>query len=249
TMHHVVSDGWTIGILIHELAALYRAFSQGQPSPLPELPLQYADYAAWQRRLSGRLPALDMPTDRPRPAYQTLRGARLSRTLSESSSQQLRELSRKQGTTPFLILLAGFNAPLHRYTAQDDLLLGIPIANRNRLEIESLIGFFLNMVVQRTDASGDPSLRTLLARVSEGFLGSVPHQEVPFEKLVEAVHPERDLSRAPIFQVQFSLQNTPTEPLVLPGLTLELLEIHNRTTKFDFTVFLFDNPDGLKTTL
>jgi len=266
TMHHVVSDGWTIGILIHELAALYRAFSQGQPSPLPELPLQYADYAAWQRRwlddaavaghldywkhrLSGRLPALDMPTDRPRPAYQTLRGARLSRTLSESSSQQLRELSRKQGTTPFLILLAGFNALLHRYTAQDDLLLGIPIANRNRLEIESLIGFFLNMVVQRTDASGDPSLRTLLARVSEGFLGSVPHQEVPFEKLVEAVHPERDLSRAPIFQVQFSLQNTPTEPLVLPGLTLELLEIHNRTTKFDFTVFLFDNPDGLKTTL
>ncbi|HVS00719.1 MAG TPA: amino acid adenylation domain-containing protein, partial [Thermoanaerobaculia bacterium] len=266
TMHHIASDGWTIGILIRELATLYRAFSQGEPSDLPELPLQYADYAVWQRqwlnesavaahldywrrRLTGRLPALDMPTDRPRPAAQTFRGARLSRTLSAEASQEMREWSRRQGTTPFLTLLASFNALLHHYTAQDDLLLGIPIANRNRLEVEGLIGFFLNMVVQRTDVSGDPTLSELLARVSEGFLGSVPHQEVPFEKVVEAVQPERDLSRAPIFQVQFSLQNTPGGPLVLPGLTLELLEIPNRTTKFDFTVFLFDNPDGLKTTL
>ncbi len=266
TMHHIASDGWTIGIVIRELAALYRAFSQGRPSPLPELPLQYADYAMWQRRwlneealagrlehwrrrLSGRLPALDLPTDRPRPAVQTLNGARLSRTLSADASQRLREWSGRQGTTPFLTLLAGFNALLHRYTTQEDLLLGIPIANRNRLETEGLVGFFLNMVVQRTDASGDPTLRTLLNRVSEGFLGSAPHQEVPFEKVVEAVQPERDLSRAPIFQVQLSLQNTPNEPLVLPGLTLELLEIHNRTTKFDFTVFLFDLPEGLKTTL
>jgi len=266
TMHHILSDGWTIGILIRELAVLYRAFVEGQPSPLPELPLQYADYAVWQRqwldeaavtghleywrkRLAGRLPALDLPTDRPRPAVQTLHGARLSRTLSAAASQRLREWSARQGTTPFLTLLAGFNALLHRYTAQDDLLLGIPIANRNRLETEGLIGFFLNMVTQRTDASGNPTLRELLGRVSDGFLGSVPHQEVPFEKVVEAVQPERDLSRAPIFQVQFSLQNTPTEALVLPGLTLEQLEIHNRTTKFDFTVFLFDLPDGLKTTL
>jgi amino acid adenylation domain-containing protein len=266
TMHHIISDGWTIGILIRELAVLYRAFVEGRPSPLPELPLQYADYAVWQRqwldeaavtghleywkkRLAGRLPALDLPTDRPRPAVQTLHGARRSHTLSAEASQRLREWSARQGTTPFLTLLAGFNALLHRYTAQDDLLLGIPIANRNRLETEGLIGFFLNMVTQRTDASGDPTLRTLLARVSEGFLGSVPHQEVPFEKVVEAVQPERDMSRAPIFQVQFSLQNTPTEALVLPGLTLEQLEIHNRTTKFDFTVFLFDLPDGLKTTL
>ncbi|HYG63124.1 MAG TPA: amino acid adenylation domain-containing protein, partial [Thermoanaerobaculia bacterium] len=266
TMHHIVSDGWTIGILIRELVALYSAFSQGLPSPLPELPLQYADYAVWQRRwldgeamakhldywrqrLAGRLPALEMPTDRPRPAYQTFGGARLSRTLSAEASQELREWSRRQGTTPFLTLLAGFNALLHRYTAQDDLLLGVPIANRNRLEVENLIGFFLNMVVQRTDVSGDPTLRELLGRVSEGFLGSVPHQEVPFEKIVEALQPERDLSRAPIFQVQFSLQNTPSAALELPGLKLELLEITNRTTKFDFTVFLFDNPDGLKTTL
>jgi amino acid adenylation domain-containing protein len=266
TMHHIVSDGWTIGILIHELANLYRAFSQGEPSPLPELRLQYADYAVWQRqwlnetalanhleywtkRLSGRLPALDMPTDRPRPAVQTFHGARLSRTVSAEASQRLREWSRQQGTTPFLSFLATFNALLHRYTGQDDLLLGVPIANRNRLGIEDLIGVFLNMVVQRTEASGNPTLRELLGRVSESFLGSVPHQEVPFEKLVEALRPERDLSRAPIFQVQFSLQNTPTEALVLPGVTLEMLELPNQTTKFDFTVFLFDNPDGLKTVL
>jgi amino acid adenylation domain-containing protein len=266
TLHHIVSDGWTIGILIHELAALYRSFSRGLPSPLPELPLQYADYAAWQRqwlndsalagqldywrrRLAGRLPALDLPADRPRPARQTFRGARLSRTLSAAATGRLRQWSQKLGTTPFLTLLAGFNALLQRYTAQDDLLLGVPIANRNRLEVEGLIGCFLNMVVQRTDAAGDPTLRELLGRVSAGFLGSLRYQEVPFEKVVEAVHPERDLSRAPIFQVQFSLQNTPSEPLVLPGVTLALLEVHNRTTKFDFTVFLFDNPEGLKTTL
>jgi amino acid adenylation domain-containing protein len=266
TMHHIVSDGWTIGILIRELAAIYGAAVEGRPSPLPALAVQYADYARWQRRrldgaamaahldfwrrrLSGRLPALEMPTDRPRPATQTFRGARRSATLAAAASQALREWSRSQGTTPFLALLAAFNALLHRYTAQDDLLLGIPIANRNRLEVEPLIGFFLNMVVQRTDLAGDPTLRQLLARASAWFLSSLPHQEVPFEKLVEALQPERDLSRAPIFQVQFSLQNTPPAALALPGLTLTLLEVHNRTTKFDFTVFLFDNPEGLTTTL
>ncbi len=257
TMHHIASDGWTIGILIRELEALYRG------SQLPELPLQYADYAAWQRRwlnssameqhlaywrgrLSGKLPVLEMPTDRPRPALLTSRGARLSRTIP---IEEVRAWSQKEGGTLFLTLLTAFNALLHRYTGQDDLLLGIPIANRNRLETENLIGFFLNMVVQRTDLAGDPAFRELLARVSEGFLGSTPHQEVPFEKLVEDLHPERDLSRTPIFQVQFSLQNTPTQALDLPGVSLKLLENHNRTTKFDFTVFLFDLPEGLTTTL
>ncbi|MFP5285712.1 MAG: condensation domain-containing protein, partial [Thermoanaerobaculia bacterium] len=257
TMHHIASDGWTIGILIRELEALYTG------KPLPELPLQYADYAAWQRRwlnsaameqhlaywrtrLSGRLPVLEMPTDRPRPALLTSRGARLSRTFPV---EEVRAWSQKEGGTLFLTLLAAFNALLHRYTGQEDLLLGIPIANRNRLETENLIGFFLNMVVHRTDLAGDPAFRELLARVSEGFLGSTPHQEVPFEKLVEDLQPERDLSRTPIFQVQFSLQNTPTQALDLPGVSLRLLENHNRTTKFDFTVFLFDLPEGLTTTL
>ena len=266
TLHHIASDGWTIGILIRELGILYRAFSQGLPSPLTPLPLQYADYAAWQRkwlagaameghlaywkrRLAGRLPALEMPTDRPRPAVQTFRGARVSRTVPSAVTEEARAWSQREGGTLFLALLAAFNALLHRYTAQEDLLLGIPIANRNRLETEGLIGFFLNMVVQRTDASGDPAFRELLSRVKDGFLGSTPHQEVPFERLVEAVQPERDLGRAPIFQVQLSLQNTPTEELTLPGLRLRLLENHNRTTKFDFTVFLFDNPEGLTTTL
>jgi amino acid adenylation domain-containing protein len=266
TLHHIVCDGWTIGILVAELAALYGSFSRRLPSPLPELPLQYADYAAWQRqwlddralagplawwrrRLAGPLPALDMPLDRPRPAHQTFRGARRSRTLPRPATEELRQWSRRQGTTPFLALLAAFDALLHRHTAQDDLLLGIPIANRNRVEIEALVGCFLNMVVQRTDAAGNPTLGELLGRVSESFLASVPYQEVPFEKVVEAVHPERDLSRAPLFQVQFSLQNTPSAPLALPGLTLESLELHNRTTKFDFTVFLFDEPAGLRTVI
>jgi amino acid adenylation domain-containing protein len=266
TMHHIASDGWTIGILIRELEALYRAFSQGRPSPLPELPLQYSDYAYWQRRwldgpameehlaywrrrLAGRLPVLEMPTDRPRPALLTSRGARLSRTVPSAKTEEIRAWSQGEGVTLFLTLLAGFNALLHRYTGQDDLLLGIPIANRNRLETEGLIGFFLNMVVQRTDASGDPAFRGLLGRVRDGFLGSTPHQEVPFEKLVEDLQPERDLSRTPIFQVQFSLQNTPTQALELPGVRLTLLENHNRTTKYDFTVFLFDEPEGLRTTL
>ncbi|HVG11019.1 MAG TPA: amino acid adenylation domain-containing protein [Thermoanaerobaculia bacterium] len=260
TMHHIASDGWTIGILIRELEALYTG------SPLPDLPLQYADYAAWQRRwlnsaameqhlaywrgrLSGRLPVLEMPTDRPRPALLTSRGARLSRTVPSAALEEIRAWSQKEGGTLFLTLLAAFNALLHRYTGQEDLLLGIPIANRNRLETEGLIGFFLNMVVQRTDLAGDPAFRELLSRVSEGFLGSTPHQEVPFEKLVEDLQPERDLSRTPIFQVQFSLQNTPTQALDLPGVSLKLLENHNRTTKFDFTVFLFDLPEGLTTTL
>jgi amino acid adenylation domain-containing protein len=266
TMHHIASDGWTIGILIHELEALYTAFSRRRPSPLPELPIQYADYGAWQRRwldsrameqhlaywrgrLSGRLPVLEMPTDRPRPALLTSRGARFSHTVPSAATEEVRSWSQREGVTLFLTLLAGFDALLHRYTGQDDVVLGIPIANRNRLEVEGLIGFFLNMVPQRADLSGDPTFRELLARVAEGFLGSTPHQEVPFEKLVEDLQPERDLSRTPIFQVQFSLQNTPTQALELPGLTLTLLENHNRTTKFDFTVFLFDQPGGLTTTL
>jgi amino acid adenylation domain-containing protein len=266
TLHHVVSDGWTVGVLMRELSALYRAFAAGRPSPLPPLPLQYADYAYhqrrwlegeamaahlayWRRRLAGHLPPLELPTDRPRPAVQTSRGARLSRTLPAAATEEIRAFGTESGATFFLALLAAWNALLGRYTGQEDLLLGIPIANRNRLEVESLIGVFLNMVVQRTDAAGDPPFARLLAGVKEGFLGSIPHQEVPFEKLVEDLQPPRDLSRAPIFQVQFSLQNTPSEPLALPGLAVELLDNHNRTTKFDVTVFLFDLPGGLTTTL
>ncbi|HEV3076918.1 MAG TPA: amino acid adenylation domain-containing protein, partial [Thermoanaerobaculia bacterium] len=265
-VHHAVFDGWSAGVLVRELAALYGAFAAGRPSPLPPLALQYADYAwhqrrwldgeamaghlaYWRRRLAGPLPPLELPTDRPRPPVQTLRGARISRSFSAAATEEIRAFAVAAGATFFLALLAAWNALLHRYTAQEDLLLGIPIANRNRLELESLIGLFLNMVVQRTDAAGDPAFRALLADVKAGFLGSIPHQEVPFEKLVEDLQPQRDLARAPIFQVQFSLQNTPSQPLALPGLAVELLDDHNRTTKFDLTVFLFDLPGGLTTTL
>ena len=269
TLHHVVSDGWTVGVLMRELSAYYRAFAErrhARATALAPLPVQYADYAwhqrrwlageamaghlaYWRRRLAGHLPPLELPTDRPRPAIQTLRGARLSRQLSAAATEEVRRFGTASGATFFLALLAAWNALLHRYTGQEDLLLGIPIANRNRVEVENLIGVFLNMVVQRTAAAGDPPFAQLLAGVREGFLGSIPHQEVPFERLVEDLKPPRDLSRAPIFQVQFSLQNTPSEPLALPGLEVELLDNHNRTTKFDVTVFLFDVPGGLTTTL
>jgi amino acid adenylation domain-containing protein len=266
TMHHVVSDGWTIGILVRELGALYRAFIEGRPAALPALPVQYADYAWWQRRwldgpameehvgwwrqrLAPPLPVLEMPTDRPRPAVQTVHGARLSRTLAPVVVEEVRAWSQREGATFFLALLAGFSTLLRRYTGQDDLLIGVPIANRSRVEAESLIGVFLNMVAHRTDAAGDPPFRTLLARVRDAFVASIPHQEIPFERLVEALQPQRDMSRAPVFQIQLSLQNTPSQRLELPGLTLTQLEVHNRTTKFDFTVFLFDLPEGLRTTL
>ncbi len=265
-LHHIVADGWAIGILVRELAAIYPELAAGRPSPLPELAIQYADFAAWQRRaldetamgehlkywrrrLSGTLPPLELPTDRPRPSVLTMRGARLSRTLPAADLAELRAAGVRSGKTLFLILLAAFDALLARHTGQDDLLLGIPIANRNRRELEGLIGVFLNMVVARADAAGDPPFADLFARVASDFLGSIPHQEVPFERLVAELRPERDLSRAPIFQVQFSLQNTPPAPLALPGLTLTLLEEHNQTTKFDLTVFLFDLPEGLTTTL
>ncbi len=265
-LHHIVADGWAIGILVRELAAIYPELAAGRPSPLPELAIQYADFAAWQRRaldetamgehlkywrrrLSGTLPPLELPTDRPRPSVPTMRGARLSRTLPAADLAELRAAGVRSGKTLFLILLAAFDVLLARHTGQDDLLLGIPIANRNRRELEGLIGVFLNMVVARADAAGDPPFADLFARVASDFLGSIPHQEVPFERLVAELRPERDLSRAPIFQVQFSLQNTPPAPLALPGLTLTLLEEHNQTTKFDLTVFLFDLPEGLTTTL
>ncbi|MFP3941449.1 MAG: amino acid adenylation domain-containing protein, partial [Thermoanaerobaculia bacterium] len=266
TMHHIASDGWSIGVLIRELAVAYAAIRRGERPSLPPLPVQYADYAAWQRRwlgegtlgrhldywrrlLAGPLPPVELPADRPRPPVQRFRGGRRSGRLSPEATETVKAWSRRRGTTPFLTLLAAFDALLHRYTGQDDLLLGIPVANRNRVEVEGLIGFFLNMVVQRADASGAPPFGELLERVSRGFLESTPHHEVPFEKVVEAVQPVRDRSRSPIFQIQFSLQNTPAEPLELPGLHLEPLEIHNGTTKFDLTVFLFDEAEGLRTTL
>ena len=225
TMHHIVSDGWSMGVL-KEVATLYEAYSQGAESPLPELPMQYADFAVWQRgwlqgeelerqlaywreQLGGELPRLELPTDRERPAVPSYRGAQLGFRLSPEVSAGLKELSRREGVTLFMTLLAAFQTLLHRYSGQEDIVVGSPVAGRNYRETEGLIGFFVNTLALRTDLSGEPTFVELLQRVKEVCLGAYAHQDVPFEKLVEELQPERDLSRSPLFQVMFGLQNVP----------------------------------------
>jgi amino acid adenylation domain-containing protein len=262
TMHHIVSDGWSMGILFRELSALYGAFSVGKPSPLPELPIQYADFAVWQRQwlqgevleaqlaywrkqLDGAPSMLELPTDRPRPAVQTSRGARQSLALSRDLTEALKVLSRQEGVTLFMTLLAAFKTLLYRYAGRDDIIVVSPIANRNRVEIEGLIGFFVNTLVLHTDLSGNPSFRELLGRVREVALGAYAHQDLPFEKLVEELQPERDLSHTPLFQVWFVLQNTPRQALKLPGLTVNPLKALTETAKFDLTLSMVDTEQGL----
>ncbi|MGH8059478.1 MAG: condensation domain-containing protein, partial [Candidatus Entotheonellia bacterium] len=262
TMHHIVSDGWSSRVLVQEMAALYDAFCAGQPSPLLELPIQYADFAQWQRQwlqgdvlesqlsywkqhLSGALPVPQLPTDRPRPAVQRFRGARQSFELSPSLSEAIRALSKREGVTLFILLLAAFKALLYRYTGQEDIIVGSPIANRNRVEIEGLVGFFANTLVLRTDLSGNPSLQELVRRVREVVLEASAHQDLPFEKLVDELRPERNLSHTPLFQVVFVLQNAPGRALELPSLTLSPLEVEGGTAKFDLTLAMTDTDQGL----
>jgi len=253
SMHHIIGDGWSTGVLIHELSAIYKSFSAGQPSPLDELPLQYADYAIWQeewlsgevlesqlaywrRQLEGAPPALELPTDRPRPAVESFRGKHYLFYFSTHLSQMLKALSRDQGTTLFMTLLAAFQTLLYRYTSQTDIVVGSPIANRNRAETEQLIGFFVNTLVMRTRLEGNPTFSELLQSVREMTLGAYAHQDMPFERLVEELQPKRDLSRSPIFQVMFILQNAPTSAPDLDGVALESLDVDNRTAKFDLTL-------------
>lgn len=261
TMHHIVSDGWSTGIVLHELAALYAAFQAGQPSPLPELPIQYSDFAAWQREwLQGErlarhfsywqeqlegLPVLELPTDHPRPAVQTVKGSRLIFQLPLPLSQKLEALSKQEGVTLFMFLLAAFQTLLYRYANQEDIVVGSPIANRNRAEIEGLIGFFANMLVMRTDFSGNPTFRELLQRVREVALQAYEHQDLPFEKLVEELQPERDLSRTPLFQVVFVLQNAPRSNLELPGLTLSSVVVDKGTATYDLNLGMWQTKQGL----
>jgi len=226
TMHHIVFDGWSRRIMVSELAALYEAFCAGQPSPLPELSLQYADYAVWQRnqlqgenldkllsywkeQLAGAPATLDLPTDRPRPPVQRFCGASRSFVFPKALSDAVARTSRRFGVTQFMTLLAGFQALLSRYSGQDDIVVGAPIANRNRGEVEGLIGFFANTLALRTSLRGDPTFRDLLERVKNTALGAYAHQDMPFERLVEDLRPERSLSHNPLFQVLFSLQNAP----------------------------------------
>jgi amino acid adenylation domain-containing protein len=262
TMHHIVADGWSHGVFWRELAVLYNAFTSGHPTPWPDLPIQYADFAAWQRQwlqgdlldaqvsywreqLAGAPTVLDLPTDRPRPAVQTHQGARQSQVLPTHLVRALEALGRQEGSTLFMTLVAAFTTLLRRYTSQEDILVGSPIANRNSVELEGLIGCFVNILVLRTDLSGDPCFRTLLRRVREATLGAYAHQHLPFEKLVEALQPERDLNRHPLFQVMFALQNAPMPVLELRGLTARHLAIEKGTAKFDLAVYLTESPEGL----
>ncbi|HEV2765298.1 MAG TPA: condensation domain-containing protein, partial [Pyrinomonadaceae bacterium] len=223
TMHHIISDAWSLDVLEREVRALYAAYARGEESPLDEPPIQYGDYAVWQKdwlqgevlatelsywrtQLGGELPLLELPIDKPRPPVRTYQGAKLGFLVEDGLGRRLQELSRKEGCTLFMTLLAAFDALLYRYTGQEDIVVGSPVAGRNRAELEPLVGFFVNTLVLRTDLSGEPTFAELMRRVREVSLGAYAHQEVPFEKLVEELQPERDLSRSPLFQVMFALQ-------------------------------------------
>jgi amino acid adenylation domain-containing protein len=262
TMHHIVSDGWSIGVLVREVAVLYQAYCQGQRSPLPELPIQYVDFAVWQRQwLQGEVlqqqqdywkqqltdaPAvLELPTDYPRSAIQTFQGATYAFAVSPELAKALKRLSRQSGCTLFMLLLAAFQVMLARYSGQDDIVVGSPIANRNRSEVEGLIGFFVNTLVLRTSLVGHLSFRQVLQRLREVTLGAYAHQDVPFEQLVELLQPQRSLSYTPLFQVMFILQNAPEETLQLPGLSLEFLAAESGTAKFDLTLSIEETDAGL----
>ena len=261
-MHHIVSDGWSRGILVAELSSLYRAFSRDEPSPLDELAIQYADFALWQRQfLSGEVLSrqlsywkqelaaapelLQLPTERPRPSVQSYRGQTQSFSLDLELTHKLIALSQKSGVTLFMTLQAAFATLLSRYSAQTDITLGSPIANRNRREIESLIGLFVNTLVLRTRFEDNPSFEELLSQVRETTLRAYEHQDVPFEMVVEELQPQRSLSHSPLFQVMFVFQNTPMEELELPGVRLSPIEQPSTVAKFDLTLSMSETERGL----
>src|ERR1043165_1381058 len=266
TMHHIVSDGWSMEILTREVSTLYAAYASGQESPLAELPIQYADYAVWQREwLQGEVldeqlgywrkqladaPAvLELPADRVRRAQQSHRGAHLRLQLSTELTSGLKQLSQHEGVTLFMTLLAAWQLLLARYSRQRDVVVGSPVANRTRSEVEGLIGFFVNTLVLRTEVSGELRVRELLQRVREVCLGAYAHQEVPFEMLVEQLQPERDLSYTPLFQVMLVLQNAPQQGIEWAGVQMRALELESGTAKYDLTLGLAESVRGLDGTL
>lgn len=257
TVHHIVADGWSMGVLVQEVAALYTAYVQQQPSPLPELPMQYADFAQWQRQwlsgpvlqqqltywtkhLAGVPTVLNLPTDRPRPSVQSYRGASHSFTVAASTVAGLYQVGLQAQATLFMTLAAALNVLLARYSGQTDVCIGTPIANRTRAELESLIGFFVNTLVLRTQIDPTQPFVTLLEQVRTTALNAYAHQDIPFEYVVEVLNPERQLSHTPLFQVMLVLQNTPMEKLVLPGLTLSSMQIESTTAQFDLTLDLVE---------
>jgi amino acid adenylation domain-containing protein len=266
TVHHIISDGWSMGVLVRETATLYEAFINGQPSPLDDLPVQYADFAEWQRewlrgevlerqltywreQLAGAPPVLELPTDYTRPNSQTFRGASHTIELTIELSTALRALSKTENATLFMPLLATFLVLLQRYTGQDDIVVGTPIAGRNRPAVEGLIGFFINSLALRVDLSGEPAFREVLRRVRAVTLEAYTHQDVPFEKILEELNPERSLNRTPLFQVFFNMGNLPFERIELPGLTGESLYAPDYGSKFDLTLYLNDQSENIALSL
>jgi hypothetical protein len=262
TLHHIAGDGWSLGLLIREVGALYAAFADARPPALPELPIQYADFAAWQRDwlsgerletqldwwrecLAGPLPELELPQQRSRPETPRFRGAARGVAVPAGLRRSLEAIAHGEGATLFMALLAGFQALLHLYSGQEDLIVGTNVANRDRGEVEGLIGFFVNNLALRTDLSGNPSFRELVRRVRGTALAAFAHQEVPFEKVLEAVQPRRQAVFAPLFQVMFVLQNFPQTARQAGGLEIAPLELPARTANFDLTLMLSDEAGAL----
>jgi amino acid adenylation domain-containing protein len=261
SLHHIVTDAWSTSLLLGELVTLYEAFKANQPSPLKELPIQYADFAMWQReflqgetleqqlsywkqQLAGAPAMLELPLDRPRPAVQTFRGAYESFTLSADLNAALKDLARQEGATLFMTLLAAFQTLLWRHTRQDTILIGAPIANRTRKETESLVGFFVNTLVMSSTITADMTFRELLRQVKETTLAAYSHQDLPFEKLVEELQPERSLSHNPLFQVTLSLQNVP-QVLGRGNFVIDPIGFDISTTRLDLEAYFWDLPEGL----
>ncbi|MFQ6030541.1 MAG: amino acid adenylation domain-containing protein, partial [Dehalococcoidia bacterium] len=262
-VHHIAFDGWSQGVMTRELSQLYQAFSSGLPASLADLPVQYADYAQWQRdylqgevleeqlaywrnQLGSNLTTLELPTDRPRPPTQSYSGSTHYFELPTELASELNALGREQGATLFMVLLAAFQALLHRYSRQEDIVVGSPISGRNQVETEELIGCFINTLVLRTDLSGNPTARELIQRVRNVTLDAFDHQELPFEKLVEELHPERDLSRNPLFQVMFTLHNAPVQELELAGLAVEPVRFEESSAQVDLSLGVTETAGKLK---
>jgi len=262
TMHHIISDGWSMGVFKTEIVKIYQALKENRKPDLPDLPQQYSDFSVrqrewlkgeglarqlsyWKKQLKGAPQTSELPVDRPRSSVQTFNGTRQSITLTKELTRSLKKLSLEHGCTLFMTLLTAFKIILYRYTDQADLSVGMPIANRDQDDIENLIGFFVNTLVLRNDLTGNPTFREMLARVRDTSLAAYDNQGMPFEKLVEELRPQRDLSRSPFFQVLFSIQNTPTKSLELPGLTIETLYAYNGKAKFDLSVYMWEKSDQL----
>jgi len=265
TMHHIISDAWSLGVFVEELAALYQAFGENEETALPELPIQYADFAVWQRQwlqgevletqvdywkqqLGGNCPPLTLPNTRPRPTVPSYQGAKLSFLLPKDLADAIAQLSQQHNVTLYMTLLAAYQALLFCYTGQEDIRIGSPVANRDQVELEKLIGFFINTLVLRGDLAGNPSFRELMKRSRQVALAAYAHQDLPFEKLVETLQPERTLGQNPLYHAWFVLQNAPLPPLELPGLSMTLLEIDSGTVRHDLLLDIWQSSAGLHCT-